>query len=175
MKIHIISASTRDGRVGSGVTAWVKRQVEAAGHEAVVIDLRDHHLPFIDDATQPAAMNKTYPHAEVQAWSTVVDAAKAFIFVTPEYNHGYPGELKNAIDWLFSEWSTKPTGIVSYSGGQIAGARAAEQLKLVLSQVGCRLTQRHVALPSVRAQDGSDIADAAVGQLTPMLADLASL
>lgn len=175
MKIHIICASTRAGRVGFGVTQWVKSQVEQAGHEVSIIDLRDHRLPFIDDATQPSAMNRQYPHPEVQAWSDVIAATESLIFVTPEYNHGYPGELKNAIDWLFTEWAHKPTGIVSYSGGQFAGVRAAEQLKAILSQVGSRLTQRHVALPSIHSEDGSDVADAAVGQLTPMLEDLKKL
>ncbi|EKD76700.1 MAG: hypothetical protein ACD_43C00018G0005, partial [uncultured bacterium] len=60
----------------------------------------------------------------------------AFIFVTPEYNHSYPGVLKNAIDYLWEPWQKKPFIIVSYSPGAIGGARAAEQLRNLLNWIG---------------------------------------
>lgn len=175
MKIHIICASTRSGRVGYGVSLWTQRQLEAAGHVAEIVDLRDHKLPFIDAVVLPSAMEKNYPHPAVQAWSQVIDQTENIIFVTPEYNHGYPGELKNAIDWLYAEWAGKPTAIVSYSGSVTGGARAAEQLKLVLNQVGSKLGRSHVFLPGVYAEDGSDIAEAATGQIKGLLAGLSAV
>jgi NAD(P)H-dependent FMN reductase len=55
------------------------------------------------------------------------------VFVTPEYNHGIPGALKNAIDFLFKEWNNKAAGFVSYGGA--SGARAVEQLRLVMGEL----------------------------------------
>jgi NAD(P)H-dependent FMN reductase len=58
--------------------------------------------------------------------------ADAVVFVTPEYNFGYPAVVKNAIDYLHQEWHHKPVGFVSY-GGVAAGTRAVQQLKQVLT------------------------------------------
>jgi NAD(P)H-dependent FMN reductase len=77
-----------------------------------------------------------------KAWAAKVAEFDAFVFVTPEYNHGIPAALKNAIDFLFREWHHKAAGFVSY-GGHANGSRAVEQLRLVLAEV-------HVA--GVRAQ-----------------------
>ena len=69
-------------------------------------------------AEPPAAEPITKAHTK--AWSARVDAADAFVFVTPEYNYGVPAALKNAIDYLNTEWAYKPVGFVSY-GGIFAG------------------------------------------------------
>jgi NAD(P)H-dependent FMN reductase len=75
-----------------------------------------------------------------------VDAADAFVFITPEYNHGYPAALKNAIDYLHWEWSDKPVGFVSY-GGVAAGTRALQQLKPVVSVLKLLPVSESVNLP----------------------------
>ena len=51
---------------------------------------------------------------DIEIWSAKIDSFDAYVFVTPEYNHGIPGALKNAIDFLFKEWNNKVTGFVSY-------------------------------------------------------------
>jgi NAD(P)H-dependent FMN reductase len=56
------------------------------------------------------------------------------LFVTAEYDFNYPAPLRNAIEYLFHEWSYKPAGIVSY-GGISAGTRAANSLKSDLASV----------------------------------------
>lgn len=173
MKIHIIISSTRKGRVGEGVAQWAKQHIEGAGHEGILVDLRNHELPFIN--ATPSMLNKKYDQESVQAWSKIIDEAEAFVFVTPEYNHGYPGVLKNAVDWLWSEWAGKPAGIISYSSGFTAGARAAEQLKLVLNYIGLNIVSKNIALPHVRASDGSDIDPQAANQIGPLLEDLTRL
>ena len=61
-----------------------------------------------------------------------VSAADAFVFVTPEYNYGYNAVLKNALDFLHSEWADKPVGFLSY-GGVAAGTRSVQQLKQVVT------------------------------------------
>lgn len=174
MKIHMIIGSTREGRVSGGVADWVERESKATGHEIVRVDLRDHELPFVDGAP-PSVLHGQYLHQSVQTWSKVIAEAQAFIFIAPEYNHGYSAVLKNALDWLYGEWSGKAAGIVSYSGGFAAGLRSAEQLKLVFSHLGLRTTQTHVALPNIRNADGSDIDAQAVNQLAPMLEQIVQL
>jgi NAD(P)H-dependent FMN reductase len=67
-----------------------------------------------------------------------------YVFVTPEYNHGISGALKNAIDFLFAEWNNKAAGFVSYGG--VGGARAVEQLRLVLAEVQIATVRNQVLL-----------------------------
>ena len=66
------------------------------------------------------------------------------MFVTPEYNHGIPGALKNAIDFLFKEWNNKVAGFVSY--GSAGGVRAVEQLRLVMAEVKVATVRAQVQL-----------------------------
>jgi len=95
------------------------------------VDLAELNLPFMDEPNHPAKRQYTKPHTI--AWSERVDAADAFIFVTPEYNHSYSAALKNAIDFLYAEWTHKAAGFVSY--GSEGGVRAVEQLRQVMAQV----------------------------------------
>ena len=62
-------------------------------------------------------------------------AAEAVIIVTPEYNHGPPGVLKNALDTVGKPWIDKPVGLISY-GGIVGGARAIEQLRSITIELG---------------------------------------
>ena len=133
-RLLIVNGSTRPGRVGAPVTAWLRDRVTADGRFAVdVADLVEDPLPFLDEPHHPRLGR--YVHEHTRRWSARVAAADAFVFVTPEYNHGFSAPLKNAIDFLSAEWRDKPAGIVSY-GGVSAGTRAAEMLKPVLAAVG---------------------------------------
>jgi NAD(P)H-dependent FMN reductase len=73
-----------------------------------------------------------------------INSFDAFIFVTAEYNHGIPGALKNAIDFLFKEWNNKVAGFVSY--GSVGGVRAVEQLRLVMAELKVATVRAQVAL-----------------------------
>ena len=101
--------------------------VETTSAAFEVIDLKDWPLPMDDEAGIPAG--GVYAHEHTRAWSRKIAAAPAFVFVTPQYNWGYPAALKNALDHLYREWSGKPTMIVTY-GGQ-GGGKCAEQLQQV--------------------------------------------
>jgi len=132
-KLMIVIASTRPGRVGLPVARWfAERAVEHGGFEIDVVDLAELGLPFLDEPNHPRLRQYTQRHT--RAWSTRVEAADAFVFVTSEYNHGYPAPLKNAIDYLHHEWIDKPLSFVSY-GGVAAGTRSLEQLKQVVTAV----------------------------------------
>lgn len=132
MNLHIILGSVREGRQGEKVATWLLEQAAATEWEAELIDLADWPLPFFNEATPPDANDGKYQNELAQEWSAKIAAADAYILVTPEYNHGYPAVLKNALDWLYYEWGGKPVAFASYSTGLTGGARAVEQLRQVV-------------------------------------------
>jgi NAD(P)H-dependent FMN reductase len=95
------------------------------------VDIKDYNLPLLDEPLPPS-MGK-YEHAHTRTWAAKIDSFDAFVFVTPEYNHGTSGALKNAIDFLFYEWNNKAAGFVSY--GSAGGVRAVEQLRLIMGEL----------------------------------------
>ncbi|MVU75909.1 NADPH-dependent FMN reductase [Nocardia sp. ET3-3] len=132
-RIGIILGSTRPGRSGAQIAEWVLAQASARGDaEYELVDLRDHPLPHFDEATPP--MFGPSPNEYTRAWAARIAPFDAFVIVTPEYNGGYPGVLKNALDHLFAEWTNKAVGFVSY--GVNGGARAVVQLRAVCSTLG---------------------------------------
>lgn len=177
MKIGIILGSTRQGRTGEPIAEWVTEAMKAAArqHEVQLIDLAQYPMPFVDSETLPVALEGKFPHEAVQQWSAAIAACDAFVFVMPEYNHAYPAVLKNAIDWLWAEWKGKPAGIVSYSSGPIGGARGTEQLKLVLSYVGLRVTQNHLHIGNAKGEMPEAAQEYATKALAGMLPELEAL
>lgn len=132
--LMIVVGSVRPGRIGLPIAQWVRESAETRDGLAVdFVDLKELALPFMDEPQHPA--KRAYEHEHTLAWSARVDAADAFIFVTPEYNHSYSPALKNAIDFLMQEWSHKPVGYVSY-GGASAGTRGVAALDVVANTVG---------------------------------------
>jgi NAD(P)H-dependent FMN reductase len=129
--LQIVVGSTRPGRVGAAVANWFAEQAKAhGGFDVELVDLAEVDLPMYDEPNHP--MTGKYVHDHTKAWSETVRRASAYVFVTPEYNNGYPASLKNAIDYLNAEWRNKPVGFVSY-GGVSAGTRAVAQLKQVVT------------------------------------------
>jgi NAD(P)H-dependent FMN reductase len=100
-----------------------------------LLDLRDWPLPMDDEPAIPAG-GPHYVHSHTQAWSRKIAAADAFVFVTPQYNWGYPAPLKNAVDHLFKEWNGKPAVIVTYGGH--GGGKCAAQFRQVAEAVHMR-------------------------------------
>lgn len=132
LKIAIILGSTRPGRVGEAVAKWVYEIAQKRGNaEYELIDVKDSNLPLLDEAVPPSQGKYSQPHTK--AWAAKIETFDAFVFVTAEYNHGIPGALKNAIDFLYKEWNNKAAGFVSY--GSAGGARAVEQLRLVMAEL----------------------------------------
>jgi NAD(P)H-dependent FMN reductase len=146
-KLMIIVGSVRPGRAGLPVARWVEKTATAqTDFEIDFVDLAELALPFMDEPNHPAKRAYTKPHTF--AWSERVDAADAFIFVSPEYNHSYSPALKNAIDFLGQEWWRKPVGFVSY-GGVAAGARGVSSIEPVLTTVGLVKTGANVEIPFI--------------------------
>ena len=128
--LQIVIASTRPGRVGERFARWFEGEARAhGGFDVEVVDLAEVALPFFDEPRHPRLQQ--YEHQHTKDWSATVSRADAFVFVAPEYNHGYNAVLKNAIDFLHNEWFDKPVGFVSY-GGVASGTRMVQALKPVL-------------------------------------------
>jgi NAD(P)H-dependent FMN reductase len=145
--LRIIIGSTRPGRIGPAVGAWIaERATEHGGFDVQVTDLAELNLPFMDEPNHPRLRQYTKQHTK--DWSALVDGSDAFIFVTPEYNYAFNAPLKNAIDFLHAEWQYKAAGIVSY-GGVAAGTRATQMLKQVLTALKIMPVPEAVNIPFV--------------------------
>ncbi|GGM06921.1 NADPH-dependent FMN reductase [Dactylosporangium sucinum] len=142
-KVGIILGSTRPGRAGESVAKWVydiaSRRTDA---EFELVDLLDYNLPHLDEA-MPPAMGQ-YANEHTKQWAAKIASFDAFVFVTPEYNHSTSGALKNAIDFLYSEWNNKAAGFVSY--GSAGGTRAVEHLRLIMGELQVADVRAQVAL-----------------------------
>lgn len=145
--LQIVIASTRPGRVGLPVGEWFLDRARAHGSfEIDLVDLLELGLPFMDEPNHPRLRQYTKRHT--RDWSARVDAADAFVFVTPEYNYGPPASLKNAIDFLHFEWQYKPLGFVSY-GGISAGTRSVQMIKQFATTVKLFPLAEAVSIPFV--------------------------
>ena len=142
-RIGIILGSTRPNRNGEQVANWVfdlaSRRDDA---EFELIDLRDYPLPHLDEPLPPSLGQ--YQHEHTKQWAATIASFDGFVIVTPEYNHGTSGVLKNAIDYLYAEWNNKAVGFVSY--GSVGGARAVEHLRLVAGELQMADVRQQVAL-----------------------------
>lgn len=142
-KIAIIIGSTRPGRLGEAVAAWVDN-IASKRTDATfeIIDIADFDLPLLDEPLPPSLGQYTREHTRV--WASAIAPFDGFIFVAPEYNHGISGALKNAIDYLSAEWHNKAAGFVSYGG--VGGARAVEHLRVVLAELMVATVRAQVML-----------------------------
>lgn len=130
IKIQVILGSIREGRFGDKPAHFVLGEVQKlSGVVAELVDLRDYPLPLFHDAVSPSMSGGNYGTEEAKKFAAKIGEADAYIIVTPEYNHGYPGALKNALDSIFFEWNNKPVAFVAYGGA--GGARSVEQLRQV--------------------------------------------
>jgi len=94
--------------------------------EVDYLDLAEVDLPPVMPAGE---------HPAVARFAARIDAADAFVVVTPEYDHGSPAPLKHAIDAAYGAWNARPVPLVS-SGGVSGGLRAAEHLRGVFAELG---------------------------------------
>lgn len=136
-RVAVISASVREGRMSSAIADWVVATArQSGGTEVDLIDLADVALPE-DALLYPGGG----PRTEV---ADRIDAAEAYVFVTPEYNHSYPASLKRLIDWHYGEWMLKPATVVAY--GAQGGHAAMEHLRGVLAELNVVTTRRVMGL-----------------------------
>jgi NAD(P)H-dependent FMN reductase len=125
--IPVILGTARQGRESEDAARFVFEQTKKrAGVETELIDVRT--LPMrLDDAGEQMKDPK---------FSATIERCDGLIIVTPEYNHGYPGLLKHALDMNLKEYIHKAVGICGVSAGTVGGARVIENLLPVLRELG---------------------------------------
>lgn len=144
LKIAIIIGSTRPGRKGDAVARWAfeiaRKRTDA---EFKLLDVASFELPVLDEPV-PSMSSDQYSHEHTRKWSAAIASFDGYVFVTPEYNHGTSGALKNAIDFLYNEWTDKAAGFIGY--GFTMGARAIENLRLVMASLQVATVRPQVGL-----------------------------
>jgi NAD(P)H-dependent FMN reductase len=137
-KIALLYGSARTNGNAKGLGDWLSQLftsvVETTTPPPATLEQVD---PFSDPwPLGPVAMPtiprlvtsaEDYPTPALQTWSRLVSSCSGFVILTPQFNHGYPGHLKNALDALANEWIGKPVLVVSYGGH--GGGMAAAQLE----------------------------------------------
>jgi NAD(P)H-dependent FMN reductase len=146
VKVKVIVGSTRQQRFSEKPARWIYEEIKKeAGVQAELLDLRDYPMPFFESPESPSRGNGKYADPAIQKWADKINDADAFIIVTPEYNHGYPAVLKNALDVIFPEWNGKAVGFLSY--GSAGGARSIEQLRQVVIELQMLPIRNAISVP----------------------------
>lgn len=162
-RIGLIIGSQRTPRAGPQIARFVQRTIKDTkpSVELSLIDLVDWNLPLFNEPGIPSRIfsAEEYRHPHTQRWSREIASYDGYVFVTPQYNWGYPASLKNALDYLFNEWKGKPAMIVSYGGH--GGNKAAAQLKQVCQGMRMKVLEEPVCLVF---PDKEFIAKASTGQ-----------
>lgn len=146
LNIKVIAGSTREGRFSDKAALWIAEEIKKQEGVAVeVLDLRDYDMPFFNEPASPSYKQEPYKNEAVARFTKKIEEGDAFVIVTPEYNHGTSGVLKNALDWVYQEWNNKPIAFVSY--GSVGGARAIEQLRLNVIELQMAPIRSSVHIP----------------------------
>lgn len=125
--IPVILGTARQGRASENVANFVLDEVrKRPGVETELIDIRT--LPF--PVTDAGESIKNVPFSEA------MNRADALVIVVPEYNHGYPGLLKHALDTNLKEYIHKAVGLCGVSAGTFGGARVIQNLLPVMRELG---------------------------------------
>ena len=167
--IPVVLGSVRPRRLSERPAHLLVDRLTRLGCQAPLVDLRALDLPIFgmsrDQDELPAVMELKTTAAE----------ADAVVWLTPEYNHGYTSAIKNAIDFLHSEIRRKPMAVCGLSGGNLGGARAVEQLKLVLIELHAVTVRDSVYFSDARNLfdlDGALLRPEYLGRIDDMLAEL---
>ena len=168
--IVIVTGSMRPHSVSGKLLPLVQRAVEATGARVQIADVKEMKLPFFDGDTSLADESFQISHETVRWWSDIVSQSDGVVMLTPEYNRQLSGVQKNAIDWLYKEWQTKPVAAVCYGwgGGELSG----ELLKKLIAKVGGTVVDpwAHLYFTKDIALDGSVLDEAAVNKALTMVA-----
>lgn len=155
MKLGIIVGSTRQGRQTLRQAKWVlKGAQKIEGIEAELVDLKDYPMPFFDEPVSPRYNPDRKIDPAAVPWLEKLESFDAYVFVTAEYNHSIPGVLKNALDYVTWEIQRKPVSVVSH--GSAGGARAAIQLKVIISESKAVPLPTYTSLTMVKMSDRID-------------------
>jgi NAD(P)H-dependent FMN reductase len=144
-KIVIVLGTAKEGNHSSKIFSIAKDYLLTKDeYEIIPVNVAD----FLFSKTVTVHQNAEI----IKPWADIIEQSDAIIFVSPEYNHSYPGELKILIDSLFEEYKGKVAGIISTSMGPYAGVRLVEELKTLLHTVNFDVSLRAVNVPNVQEE-----------------------
>lgn len=133
LKTTLILASGRHNSKSGKIAGFLYKELSKRDDlEIDIVNVSDFPVIFT---------NSPQAEKEISIWREKVEKSDAFIIVLPEYNRGYPGELKLLLDSAYTQYRRKPVSLVGVSSGIIGGARGVENLKPVLiefSMTVCR-------------------------------------
>jgi len=151
--IPIIVGSTRRDRQSIKVARFVfSRLQQRPAAQTELLDLLEYNFPIMEERLH----RRDDPPPRLKEYAEKIDRADALIIVTPEYNNGYPGVLKNAIDYLLPEYERKPVGIVTVSAGGYGGITCLAQLRLVTIGMGAFPIPENLAVSRVHDSFSDD-------------------
>ena len=146
LTVPVLLGTVREGRQSEHLARFVHARLEArAGVRSPFIDPREHAFGNLAHRALDVEQAGT---PEVRSFIEQMHAADAFVIVTPEYNYGYPGALKNLLDVTFKPWNRKPFGLVA-CGGMSGGLRAIDALRQVVAGLGAVCVPAHVPVQSI--------------------------
>ncbi|MBU2565998.1 NAD(P)H-dependent oxidoreductase [Patescibacteria group bacterium] len=141
--IPLLLGTTREGRYSEHVSKMILKHAKARlDIKLELFDVRDFNFPLTDEGQSIKGKN--------QKWKKAVEKADALIIVSPEYNHGYPGSLKMALDTLLPEYNHKAVALCGVSMGGFGGARVIEQLAGVVRRLGLVVTEKDLNISNVQ-------------------------
>ncbi len=152
MNIEIISGSPRKESTTNRVALFLEKYLtESTEHHINIIDVRDWHLPLLQQVWTSAdkAPKDFAPLAERMF------GADAFILVSPEFNGSYSPAMKNLLDH-FPKQAHKTFGIVTASPGPMGGMRASQQMQLLVGALFGILAPHMLIVPGIDKKFDSD-------------------
>lgn len=135
-KIPVLYGSIREGRKSEPAARYIHAEALKRGLISDYVTPKEIHTGHSVEQAHP------------EKWKSIMSAADALIIVSPEYNHGYPGPLKETLDSLYEEYNYKPVGIVG-AGGWLGGGRMVEQLRQVVIELKMVPIREAIYFPAV--------------------------
>ena len=140
--IPVLLGTAREGRESEKAARFVFAELEKEAEvKTELIDVRE----IVMSETIPSWVDSPV----TAKWKEIMKAADALVIVTPEYNRGYPGELKLLLDSALKEYKKKPVAVCGVSDGLYGGARVVELMKPSLTHMGLVPISRVVLVNNV--------------------------
>jgi NAD(P)H-dependent FMN reductase len=160
MVIAILQGSVRSERMGDRAAKWVRAQLAARDHDAVIVDAAALDLPLLDkmwkEIKQDPLQQYQGLHKKLAPLAELYARTDGYVVVTGEYNHSIPPALSNLIDYFIEEYAFRPAAIVCYSVGAYGGVRAAMQLRALLPEVGLSSIPSLQPIPKIASALNAD-------------------
>jgi len=126
LKIPVLLGTAREGRRSERAAKYMINVLLEYGLETYLIDVRDYIIGYTDDTLSSEAARR---------YVEKVKNIDGLVIVTPEYSHGYPGELKILLDTTWREYFRRPLGIAAVSSGR-GGTRVVDALRISALDLG---------------------------------------